>query len=108
MHLYRHALVLATLMLPYGSAAFAATQNVECPVARVEAKLTTQLPDGWWYTPTVNSLQEVRIQNIGGQHTLMCMYKAFSGQVAVMRQVPAGARGCKADKKRLRFVCFTD
>jgi hypothetical protein len=80
--------------------------EVFCPVSTVTAELSDRLPEGWWFTPTVGRLTGVRIDTIAGDRTLVCLYQAFSGETAVMHKVPRYYRGCKADRRALRFVCY--
>lgn len=78
---------------------------VDCAVPQLRADVTTRLPEGWWYTPTEGVLKSLRIQTVGNEHTLVCLYQAFDGQVAVMRKPPPGARDCRVDQGGRRFVC---
>lgn len=63
----------------------ASAQAVECPLSQARRTITSDLPSGWWTTPVVNSLTETRVQNIGGEPALVCVYGP-SG--AVQRQAP--------------------
>ena len=65
----------------------AAAEAIECPLSQARREITTNLPDGWWTTPLVNNLSDTRVQNIGGDPALMCIYGA-SG--SVQRNAPAG------------------
>jgi len=94
------------LLMQFNNALAARSEIVFCPANDARAELTNNLPHDWWYTPTVGRLLGVRIQNIAGQRTLVCLYKAFAGEVAIMRKQPYGSRGCKADGRNRRFVCF--
>ena len=97
--------VLILFLTMYGDVATAETTYVNCPVKQLRADVSTKLPDGWWYTPTEGKLKSLRVQTIGGDRVLVCLYQAFDGQVAVMQKAPAGAGVCHADKKLQRFVC---
>ncbi len=68
------------------SAAPAAAESIECPLSQARRTITNDLPGGWWTTPIVNSLSSTRVQDIGGEPALMCIYGA-SG--SVQRNAPA-------------------
>ena len=101
------AIGLVSLLAVRGAVAAADTLYVNCPVKQLRADVSTKLPDSWWYTPTEGSLKSLRVQTIGGDRMLVCLYQAFDGQVAVMQKAPVGVRACHADKKQQRFVCQT-
>lgn len=69
------------------TAAPAAADPIECPLSQARRTVTNNLPEGWWTTPVVNSLSETRVQEIGGEPALVCVYGA-SG--SVQRNAPAG------------------
>ncbi len=69
----------------FTAAAPAAAEPVECPLSQARRTITNDLPGGWWTTPIVNNLSETRVQDIGGDPALMCVYGA-SG--SVQRQAP--------------------
>lgn len=58
----------------------AAAETINCPLPEARRTITNSLPSGWWTTPIVNDLSETRIQDIGGQPALVCVYGA-SGSV---------------------------
>ena len=64
----------------------AAAETVECPLSQARRTITNDLPSGWWTTPIVNNLTETRVQEIGGEPALMCVYGP-SG--SVQRNAPA-------------------
>ena len=67
---------------------------VPCPLAQARTEITSSIPSGWWVTPQLGSLQDVRVQTIGGQPTLVCAYWAYGTQAAVMRRFPEGMSSC--------------
>jgi hypothetical protein len=73
--------------------------DIDCPLSQVRREITTQLPDGWWNTPSVDRLSGTEVQVIGGRRTLACKY-GQSGQI--MRLEPRG-RDCVA--RRTGFDC---
>lgn len=78
--------------------------EVFCPVRQIRAEVTTSLPDSWWQTPQVTSLQSVSVENIGGVSTLVCQYRAYGTTVGIMRRFPEGKSNCEA--RRESFVCW--
>ncbi|PZO54514.1 MAG: hypothetical protein DCF16_04860 [Alphaproteobacteria bacterium] len=68
------------------AAAPAAAESIECPLSQARRTITNELPSGWWTTPIVNTLTETRVQDIGGDPALMCVYGP-SG--SVQRNAPA-------------------
>lgn len=64
----------------------AAAESIDCPLNQARRTITNDLPDGWWTTPIVNTLTETRIQDIGGEPALVCVYGP-SG--SVQRNAPA-------------------
>ena len=78
-----------------------ATEIVQCPLDMARRTITNDLPSGWWTTPIVSRLSEVKIRNIGGKPALMCVYGA-SG--SVQRNAPTG-KTCQANRARKYFVC---
>ena len=70
----------------------ASAENIECPLSSARRTITNDLPTGWWTTPIVNHLTETRIQDIGGEPALMCIY-GTSG--SIQRQAPAN-QNCTA------------
>lgn len=71
--------VAAALAL-FLSAPTAAAEAIECPLTQARRTITNDLPDGWWTTPIVSSLSDTRIQEIGGETALVCVYGS-SGSV---------------------------
>ncbi|HYD89783.1 MAG TPA: hypothetical protein VEA80_20045 [Vitreimonas sp.] len=76
----------AAFAILFLSAAPAAADTIECPLSQARRTVTNDLPSGWWTTPIVNNLSETRIQEIGGETALVCVYGA-SG--SVQRNAPA-------------------
>jgi len=76
------AAALAYFFIAAGSAS---AQPVECPLSQARRTITNDLPSGWWTTPIVNNLTETRVQDIGGEPALMCVYGA-SG--SIQREAP--------------------
>jgi hypothetical protein len=66
--------VAAAFAFFFMSAAPAAAESIECPLSQARRTITTDLPSGWWTTPIVNSLSETRVQTIGGNPALVCVY----------------------------------
>jgi hypothetical protein len=99
------AIVTAFFLFACGVAVAAETVYVNCPAKELRADISTKLPEGWWYTPTEGKLKNLRVQTIGADRVLVCLYQAFDGQVAVMQKAPANAGACHADNKQRRFVC---
>ncbi len=52
----------------------AAAESINCPLSQARRTVTNDLPDGWWTTPMVNNLSETRVQDIGGEPALVCVY----------------------------------
>lgn len=52
----------------------AAAESINCPLSQARRTITSDLPSGWWTTPIVNSLTETRVQDIGGEPALVCVY----------------------------------
>jgi hypothetical protein len=75
-----------------------AREFVECPLETATTTVTNSLPDPWWTTPQVGRLQDVKIETIGGNRTLMCGYGAYSTTVYVMREFPKGTTNCRPAK----------
>jgi hypothetical protein len=73
--------------------------DIDCPLTQVRREITTQLPEGWWNTPSVDQLSGTEVQTIGGRRTLVCKY-GQSGQI--MRLEPR-RRDCVA--RRGGFDC---
>jgi hypothetical protein len=97
---------IACVLLMVAPAVYAAEPiYVNCPTKELRVDVTTKLPEGWWYTPTDGKLKSLRVQTIGADRVLVCLYQAFDGQVAIMQKAPANAGACHADKKQQRFVC---
>lgn len=70
----------------------AAAEPIECPLNQARRTITTDLPSGWWTTPIVNSLTDTRVQNIGGEPALICVYGSAG---SVQRNAPEG-QTCRA------------
>jgi hypothetical protein len=54
--------------------------DIDCPLSQVRREVTSQLPEGWWNTPSVDYLSGTEVQTIGGRRTLVCKY-GQSGQI---------------------------
>lgn len=67
------------------SAPVAAADPIECPLSQARRTITNEVPSGWWTTPIVNDLSDTRVQNIGGQPALVCVYGAAG---SVQRNAP--------------------
>jgi hypothetical protein len=89
-----HLISLAAAMAFF--AAPAAADEVACPVDQVRTEITTTLPDPWWQTPQVGSLQDTRVGEVGGETTLICEYWAYGTTVSVMRHPPENMVNCTA------------
>jgi hypothetical protein len=94
---------VASLLLCSGTVVQAQDVYVACPLDQIRTEVTTRLPDGWWSTPQVGRVTEVRVQDIGGRPTLVCAYQAFGAAAAVMREFPPGAQACRP--RGQGFVC---
>lgn len=66
----------------------ASAERINCPHSQIRREVTTSLPSGWWNTPIVNSLTEVRVITIGGRKALQCVY---GGAGRIQRYAPDGA-----------------
>jgi hypothetical protein len=64
-----------------------ADSSISCPLSQARRTITDSLPSGWWTTPIVNRLSDTRVQNIGGEPALICVYGS-SG--SVQRKAPRG------------------
>lgn len=90
------ALALATLAL---ASPAAAQTRIACPLHDAQRTITNTLLDGWWTTPIVERLSELRVEDIGGQPALICQYGS-AGQVQM--RAPAGEACRVADGA---FLC---
>ena len=83
-------MILAAFAAAFTFAAFtptpAAAEAIECPLSQARRTITNELPSGWWTTPIVNNLSDTRVQEIGGEPALVCVYGP-SG--SVQRNAPA-------------------
>ena len=95
------ALSLSAALVADGTAnqANAAVATIVCPLQMARRTITTHIPGPWWTTPIVWRVTQTRIQVIGGQRALVCVYGP-AGQI--QRREPAGYR-CRAIARR--FVC---
>ncbi|WP_169576951.1 hypothetical protein [Sediminimonas qiaohouensis] len=66
----------------------ASAERIECPQSKIRREVTTALPSGWWNTPIVNSLTDVRVITIGGKKALQCLYGPAG---SIQRYAPEGA-----------------
>lgn len=76
---------------------------IRCPVNKLRTEVVSDLPSPWWQTPQVGGLEDTRIQNIGGEATLVCAYRGYGGTVSVMREPPEGM-SCEARSNG--FACY--
>lgn len=83
-------LFLSAMLLASASTAHA--EFVGCPLDQARRTITNDLPSGWWTTPIVSRLSDTRVDTIGGDPAMICVYGS-SG--SVQRRVPAG-RTCRA------------
>lgn len=88
---FRTALILGAA-LAATAVTTAAAERITCPHSQIRREVTTGLPSGWWNTPIVNSLTEVRVVNIGGKAALQCKYGPAG---SIQRYAPAG-KNCRA------------
>jgi uncharacterized surface protein with fasciclin (FAS1) repeats len=72
-------------------------QFVACPLKESRTEVTTSLPEPWWNTPQIGSLERTSVQTIGGNRTLVCEYSAYGRTVNVMRLFPEGTTDCAAE-----------
>ena len=68
----------------------ASTTNIYCPKQKVRTEIVTPLPSGWWQTPQVGSLVNVKVKSLAGKATIFCKYWAYGKTVSVMKKVPPG------------------
>lgn len=92
---------VGTGMVGFATTAEAAAQQIDCPHSQIRREVTTGLPDGWWNTPYVGSLQGTRVVEIGGRKALQCRYGPAGD---IQRYAPDGAT-CTANARG--FVCQT-
>jgi len=78
------ALVALGIALPQ----LATAETINCPHSQIRREVTTSLPSGWWNTPIVNSLTELRVVTIGGKKALQCLYGPAG---SIQRYAPEGA-----------------
>lgn len=90
---------LATFCILTAGSAHAET--IRCPLDQIRREVTTPLPDGWWNTPMVFSLEQARVTEIAGRKVLQCDYGP-SGKI--QRYAPDGA-DCRATGRG--FECRT-
>lgn len=76
---------------------------ISCPLEVARTEMISPLSNGWWQTPQEGYLTSVAMQNIGGKQTMVCRYKAYDGQVSVMKLPPAGTT-CRVLGTN-RFIC---
>ncbi|HSM41060.1 MAG TPA: hypothetical protein VK862_09940 [Afifellaceae bacterium] len=92
--------LLATLGLAATAGSAFADSNISCPLSQARRTITDNLPSGWWTTPIVNRLSDTKVQNIGGEPALICVYGS-SG--SVQRKAPRGET-CTAVGRGFRCV----
>lgn len=92
--MYRLALMILSAIFGLGAAAEPAfaDSDIRCPLSQARRVITDSLPAGWWTTPIVNRLTDTRVQDIGGEPALVCVYGS-SG--SVQRKAPPG-ESCSA------------
>jgi hypothetical protein len=81
----------------------ASSAFVACPLQQARTEITSNLPQGWWNTPQLGPLEDVRVETVGGKPTLMCGYWAYNTHVFVMRRVPQGISYCEPNGAG--FIC---
>ncbi len=69
------------------SATPAGAETFNCPITTANRSITNTLPSGWYTTPVRSRLTETRVDNIGGQPTMVCVYSEAGN---VLREVAAG------------------
>lgn len=75
---------------------------IPCPLKEARTEVTTPLPEPWWTTPQVGKLEQVSVQTIGGNRTLVCQYWAYGRTVGIMRAFPKGAIDCSTEGNGFR------
>lgn len=85
------AFILAFAGILLASAA-AQARNITCPLAQIRREVVSPLPNDWWSTPHVNSLQNTRVVTIGGRVALQCQYGEAGN---IQRYAPAN-QTCQA------------
>jgi hypothetical protein len=71
----------------------AEAEVIRCPLDQIRSEVTTRLPDGWWNTPLVFSLDGTRIVNFSdGRVGLQCQYGPAGN---IQTYAPTGA-DCRA------------
>jgi hypothetical protein len=80
------AALFAFMFIGLATAPAASAETVNCPLSQARRTVTNDLPSGWWTTPIVNSLTETRVQDIGGEPALVCVYGPAG---SVQRNAPA-------------------
>jgi hypothetical protein len=70
---------------------------INCPLDRATRTITERLPPEWWTTSVVDRLSATRVEEVGGEPTLVCIY-GRSG--SVLRRAPSAA--CHALPGRFR------
>jgi hypothetical protein len=84
----RVATIVAGVLCTLGLAQAASAERIDGPHSQIRREVTTDLPSGWWNTPIVNSLTDVRIITLGGRTALQCVYGPAG---AIQRYAPDGA-----------------
>jgi hypothetical protein len=77
----------AAFALLFITAPAAFAEAIECPLSQARRTISNDLPSGWWTTPIVSNLSETRVQEIGGETALVCVYGP-SG--SIQRNAPEG------------------
>lgn len=80
------AALFAFFFVTLGTAPEASAETINCPLSQARRTISNDLPTGWWTTPIVSSLTSTRVQDIGGEPALLCVY-GESG--SVQRNAPA-------------------
>lgn len=75
---------------------------IACPLNEARTEVVSKLPSGWWQTPQIGTLQDVRIQTIGGDITLVCSYWAYGHTASIMRLAPNGSH---CETREGGFLC---
>lgn len=84
----------------------AATLQVKCPANQVTIDVATRLTGPWWSTPQGARLHDVDIARVGGDPTLICLYRYGRGkEYSVLRKYPPRYTSCEARRSQRDFVC---
>nr|WP_306265080.1 hypothetical protein [Pararhizobium sp. IMCC3301] len=91
----------SAVVLQSGGVAQAAIRTISCPLEKIRREVTSALPEGWWSTPEIWTLQTTRIIELGGRTVLQCDYGP-SGSIQIYAP---DAANCEA--RAAGFRCQT-